>query len=82
MKSFLLALSLVLSVAVFGQDKQLCKGTTKKGTNCANRAIAGSEYCRLHSPSAIRCGEPTKKGTPCQVVVKKEGEKCWRHKTN
>lgn len=28
----------------------------------------------------ITCGQPTKKGLPCRMEMRKEGQICWRHR--
>mgnify|MGYP005988251819 CR=1 FL=1 len=43
--------------------KVLCKGVTGKGTPCRNKAVPGSEYCRMHGerePKPERVVRPKK----------------------
>ena len=56
-----------------------CKGITQKGEPCSNIPAKGKEYCRFHSPDAIRCGAPTKGGGTCKAIVKQQGQHCYRH---
>jgi hypothetical protein len=80
MKRLLLASALVLtSLVSFGQDKPKCKGITKAGKACQSTIVMKNGFCRVHNPSAIRCGAPTKAGKPCQSIVKTAGERCRFH---
>jgi hypothetical protein len=35
-------------------DVPKCKGVTGKGTDCRNKAVEGSEYCRMHGERGER----------------------------
>lgn len=81
MKSFVLSLALLISVAGFSQDKKQCQATTKAGTQCKHSVTEGS-YCKAHDPKTPRCGAKTKAGGECKAIVKQAGDKCHNHKNN
>ncbi len=76
-----IAILSLLSIKSFSQDKITCKGTTKAGTVCKAYPTKGSAYCRAHDANSIRCAGFKKDGTPCKMVVKKQGDKCYHHKS-
>lgn len=68
----------------------ICKGSTKKGKPCTNRASVGpnSHFCRLHNPEGRgpapgkkqqRCGGTTRKRKPCNSYAQPGKEFCKIH---
>lgn len=45
------------------------------------RRITVSQRKFRCSPNTLRCGRPTKSGTPCRIAVMFEGEACAWHRT-
>lgn len=83
LKHWIVATLLLFSTCIYAQEKpKQCTALTVKHVQCKNRAVIGTEYCRLHSPDVPKCGAPTGKGTPCRNVVKEKGLHCWRHQYN
>ena len=70
----------MVGVEVLAQPKPSCKGITLKSIPCKSTFVDSTGYCKAHNPNAIRCGQPTKGGTPCKMKVKKSGDRCQHHK--
>lgn len=80
MKRFLISIVL-FSLSATAQDAKRCAGMTKAGQPCKSTFIVkGTDYCRMHSPTAILCAGVKADGTGCKMVVKQAGEKCRHHK--
>lgn len=74
-------IAIVLSCTANAQDRKQCAGITKTGTQCSRKA--DSVYCSQHNPSTPKCAETAKStGKQCTRPVKKEGDKCFQHKSN
>lgn len=74
---------LLLAVSAVAQVPKHCAGLTKKGEPCKSTfVVKGTEYCRLHQPSAIHCAFIKPDGTTCKMIVKLSGEMCRFHKVN
>lgn len=81
MKTTILLLAFILlSSLAISQDRKQCAGITKVGTQCSHKA--DSVYCKQHNPSTPKCAETAKStGKRCTRSVKKEGDKCFQHKS-
>lgn len=57
--------------------KVQCQGKKADGMQCSRKQV--KTYCWQHDPAALRCGVPTKGGTPCKRIVKTAGQHCSQH---
>lgn len=81
MKRIALLIASVIAIAASSasaQDPKRCKGIKADGTACRSIIKEGS-YCQYHNPDALHCGAKTRKGTPCKIRVKKQGDRCRYH---
>lgn len=63
------------------QETKLCIGINKKNKQCGNSALSGSNYCRWHEPTRIRCNAIAKlTGWQCINSLDKGSEYCIVHK--
>jgi hypothetical protein len=74
--------ALMVCASAYAAEKTVCKAIKKEGGQCQSTIVLKDGFCRSHSPLSPRCGAPTKAGTPCQWVVKTDGEKCKNHSVN
>ena len=63
-----------------GLQAQTCAGVTKANVPCKNKAAINDTKCKLHSDNTIRCGQQTKTGGTCRMIVKQPSDRCRFHK--
>ncbi len=79
--SILLLLSVPPQPVIAQNQSKRCEATTKKGTQCKNKAINNTNYCQVHqaqSPNVAQCKARTQSGTRCSRPAKTAGY-CTQH---
>jgi len=63
-------------------DEERCSAVTSSGTQCRNKRLEGSRYCRTHAGVSATdglCKAIMKDGRPCPKKAKDDGEYCGQH---